>query len=300
MSTGESDMFGKKYDEFAKDLLASYPELEESIKVALALSTEDRVTRYRSEVFTATRDFAVTNLTASPGTVLPGVVLTEELWGTTGKKSRIIIFEYLSILNLCVAFQGPENFTKEWAEKTMRDARASMDSIDFEKLSEKFFSAFGTKGSALPPFPEKFLKGKLAKLAEEMVREFRPEDFGFSKEDLDACERDPARAFEILMKGTMGDPKLIQSAMARIGKKLQDKVSRGELRPQELVEEAESLMKEFQSHPAFVELMETFRGMFGGDDVEEMHKAAGKDEKSRLSVVQARLRKKLEARKGKK
>jgi hypothetical protein len=172
-----------------------------------------------------------------------------------------------------------------------------MDSIDFEKLSEKFFSAFGTKGSALPPFPEKFLKGKLAKLAEEMVREFKPEDFGFSKEELEACERDPARAFEILMKGTMGDPKLIQSAMGRIAKKLQDKVARGELRPQELVEEAESLMKEFQEHPAFVDLMESFRGMFGGGDkFAEAQKAAGRDEKSRLSVVQARLRKKLEER----
>jgi hypothetical protein len=182
----------------------------------------------------------------------------------------------------------------------MRDARASMDSIDFEKLSEKFFSAFGTKGSALPPFPEKFLKGKLAKLAEEMVREFKPEDFGFSKEELEACERDPARAFEILMKGSMGNPKLIQTAMGRIAKKLQDKVARGELKPKELVEEAESLMKEFQSHPAFVELMEAFRGMFGGDHAEDLQRSATRDDQSRLSIVQARLRKKLEARKGKK
>lgn len=300
MSTGESDMFGKKYDEFAKDLLESYPELEEQINAAIGISAEDRVSRYRSEVFSAARNLTPANLTESPGTVLPGVILTPTLWSTTSKKSRTIIFEYLSILNLCVAFQGgngSEEFTKEWAERTMRDARASMDSIDFEKLSEKFFSAFGTKGSALPPFPEKFLKGKLAKLAEEMVREFKPEDFGFSKEELEACERDPARAFEILMKGTMGDPKLIQSAMTRIAKKLQDKVARGELKPQELVQEAESLMKEFETHPAFVELMESFRSMFGGGDkFAEAEKAAGRDENSRLSVVQARLRKKLEAR----
>jgi len=303
MSTDESDMFGKKYDEFAKDLLESYPEMLAQIELALTLVPEERLVRYKSEVFEKTRTLTPAGLATTPGTVLPGVTLTEEIWATTGKKNRMIIFEYLSILNLCVAFQGgagSEEFTKEWAERTMRDARASMDSIDFEKLSEKFFSSFGTKGSALPPFPEKFLKGKLAKLAEEMVREFKPEDFGFSKEELEACERDPARAFEILMKGSMGNPKLIQTAMGRIAKKLQDKVARGELKPKELVEEAESLMKEFQSHPAFVELMEAFRGMFGGDHAEDMQRSATRDDQSRLSIVQARLRKKLEARKGKK
>jgi hypothetical protein len=178
----------------------------------------------------------------------------------------------------------------------MREARAAMSNIDFDKLSEKFFSIFGTKGETLPPLPEKFLKGKLAKLAEEMVREFRPEDFGFTKEDMEACERDPARAFEILMKGSMGNPKMIQSAMARIAKRLQEKVQRGELRPQELVAEAESLMQEFQSHPAFVELMSSFKTMFGGGSNDE-DVMPNSGESTRLSTVRARLRKKLEAKK---
>jgi len=300
-TTETTDMFGKKYDEFAADLLTAYPELQEQIAAATAIPAEDRVQRYTSEVFPESRNI---DSNKCPGFVLPGVNLTEDLWATTNKKNRRIIFEYVSILNLSCAFQGAspssEEFTKEWAERTMRDARASMNSMDFEKISQKFFSAFGTRGSALPPFPEKFLKGKLAKLAEEIVREFNPQDFGLTADEMEACERDPARAFEILMKGSMGNPKLIQSAMARISKKLQEKVSRGELRPQELVQEAESLMKEFQNHPAFVELMEAFRGMFGGDDVNEMQRAAGKDEQSRLSIVQARLRKKLEARRNKK
>ena len=148
-SGNDSDMFGKKYEEFAKDLLASYPELEAHIQAALDLLPENRVDRYRSEVFEKTRTLTAATLTTSPGTVLPGVTITEEMWNTTSKKSRVIVFEYISILNLCMAFQGgadSEKFTKEWAENTMRDARASMDSIDFEKLSEKFFSAFGTKG----------------------------------------------------------------------------------------------------------------------------------------------------------
>lgn len=302
MNTAEtSDMFGNKYDEFAADLLETYPELKTELEAALAIPADQKLARYKAEVFAATKNISQKEIATTPGTILPGVTLSPAVWETTGKKSRMAIFEYISILNLCVAFQGGEDtetFTKEWADRVMREARASMSNIDFDKLSEKFFSIFGSKGDTLPPLPEKFLKGKLAKLAEEMVREFKPEDFGFSKEDMEACERDPARAFEILMKGSMGNPKMIQSAMARIAKRLQDKVSRGELKPQELVAEAESLMQEFQSHPAFVELMAAFKTMFGGDMSEtEFARASGDDNNTRLSLVRERLRKKLEAKK---
>lgn len=303
MNTAEtSEMFVKKYDEFAADLQNTYPELKTALEAALAIPAADRVTKYKAEVFSKTHSLTQSDLTKTPGAVLPGVELTPAMWETTSKKTRTIIFEYVSIMNLCVAFQGgdadSETFTKEWADRVMREARASMSNIDFSKLSEKFSSIFGMKGDALPPFPEKFLKGKLAKLAEEMVREFKPEDFGISKEDMEACERDPARAFEILMKGSLGNPMMIQSAMTRVAKRLQDKVQRGELKPQELVAEAESLMQEFQSHPAFVELMSSFKTMFGGDMTEtEMARAQGDDNNVRLSLVRERLRKKLAAKK---
>jgi hypothetical protein len=300
MNTAEtSSMFGKKYEEFAADLLETYPELKANLEVALMLSEEERITKYRAEVFPHTRNLTQASMEKTPARILPGVDISDEMWKTTGKKSRTAVFEYVSILNLCIAFQSGadgETFTKEWADRVMREARAAMNKIDFDKLSEKFFSIFGTKGETLPPLPEKFLKGKLAKLAEEMVREFRPEDFGFSKEDMEACEHDPSRAFEILMKGSMGNAKTIQSAMARIAKRLQEKVQRGELRPQELVAEAESLMQEFQSHPAFVELMSSFKTMFSGD-TSDADIIPNSGESARLSVVRARLRKKLEAKK---
>jgi hypothetical protein len=175
-----------------------------------------------------------------------------------------------------------------------------MGKLDFENLSQTFFKAFGTKGENLPPLPEKFLKGKLARLAEDMVKEFSPTDFGLTPEDIEACERDPSRAFEILMKGSLGNSQMIQKAMARVAKKLQDKVARGELKPQELVAEAEELIKEFQSHPAFVELMESFRSAFNFDDDLETAQAAGRDNEGRLAIARARLRKKLDAKKAKK
>jgi hypothetical protein len=290
--------FHEKYVEFAKDLIKTFPELSTEINAAIELSEEDRVSRYSKEILVTFP--SKIDQTKTPGKVLPGVEIVPELWATTGKKTRAAIYEYLSILNLCIAFQGTPEFTKEWADNMMREARASMNKIDFENISKMLFKTFGSKdgSSALPPLPERFLKGKLAKLAEEMVKEFKPEDFGITQEQIDACERDPTRAFEILMSASVMDPSTIKSAMMRVGKRLQEKVSCGELKPQELVLEAEELIKEFKEHPAFVELMETFRNAFNFSDMETA-RATGHDNEGRLSKVRERLRKKLDQRKKK-
>jgi hypothetical protein len=300
-----SETFQKKYEEFAADLAASFPELEAAIKAALAIPATERMTAYRTTVFTASRAASKKDMEKSPGLLLPGVEMPIALWETAGKRTKAAVVEYISVLNLAVAFsvmedgsEGAAEFTKDWMENLMRQARASMDKIDFENISKTFFKAFGGDASgALPPLPEKFLKGKLAKLAEDMVREFKPEDFGITAEEIEACERDPTRAFEILMKASMTNPNMIASAMTRIQKKLEGKVARGELKPQELMAEAEELIQEFQNHPAFVDLMKTFKEAFNGDDDMDFAKATGRENEGRLNAVRARLRKKMEAKK---
>jgi hypothetical protein len=288
------ETFHSKYNEFASELIETFPELTVELQAAKAIPKSERQAAYTESVFKGSK-----NLSAGvcPGTVLPGVELTASLWESVGSKTKTAIFEYVSLMNLCIAFSSggaDSTFTKEWAEKMMNNARAAMSGLDFENLSQTFFKAFGKDG--MPPLPERFLKGKLAKLAEDMVREFKPEDFGLKPEEMEECERNPQKAFEILMTASMSNPQTIQNAMGRIAKKLQEKVARGELRPQELVAEAEELIKEFKSHPAFVELMETFRNAFSFDDMDTA-RAAGRDSQGRLAQVRARLKKKLEERK---
>lgn len=300
-----SETFQTKYEEFASDLLGSFPELEASIKAALAIPVAERMAAYRTTVFAANRMMNKKDTEKCPGLLLPGVEMPAPLWETAGKRTKTAVMEYITVLNLAVAFSSMEEgsedaaeFTKEWVENMMREARASMSKIDFENISKTFFKAFGADASgALPPLPEKFLKGKLAKLAEDMVREFKPEDFGIGPEEMEACERDPTRAFEILMKASMSNPSMIQNAMSRVAKKLQDKVAKGELKPQELVAEAEELIEEFQNHPAFVELMKSFKDAFNTDDDMDLAKATGRENEGRLAAVRARLRKKMEAKK---
>ena len=291
-------IFQKKYDEFISDLRGTFPELDAQLTAA-AVPLPASIKNYYDNVFG--KHTAMTADVLCPGCVLPGITLTAELWNTVGMKTKKAIYEYLSILDLCAMYEGGDEADghekfKEWADNMTKNLRGRMDKVDFESLADKFKNMFGG-GAAMPQLPEKFLKGKLAKLAEDMVREFKPEDFGLRPEDLEAVERDPTRAFEILMQASVSNPEMLQKAMMRVGKKLQEKVQRGELQPQELAAEAEELMKEFQSHPAFTEMMGAFKSAFSFDDPEAA-RAAGRDNEGRLSLVRNRLRKKLEAKRG--
>lgn len=306
-------VFQTKYTEFVADLRGTFPELEAALKAADAIPLGERHTRYFKEVMKVHKKPESETSLPCPEIVLPGVALSAPLWSTISDGSKKAVYEYLSILDLCTIYEcalggeegegleglgeGLEGFSKEWADKVMREWRSKMDRMDFKSMSDKFMGMFGGTPGTLPPLPEKFLKGKLAKLAEDMVREFKPEDFGLRPEDIEAVEKDPTRAFEILMGASGTNPGMIQKAMARVGKKLQEKVARGELRPQELVAEAEELMKEFQTHPAFVEMMESFRSAFSFEDP-DLAREAGRDGESRLSIARARLRKKLDAKRG--
>jgi hypothetical protein len=292
--------FQKKYDEFVADLRGTFPELEKALDAAAALRIPASFKRYKAEVIGRQPEFADT--LACPGVVLPGVKITEALWSAVGEKTKRAVYEYSSILDLCAMYDGgfeefaknPEKF-KAWAENVTKDWRSRMDRVDFDSLGDKFKTMFGTEG-AMPKLPEKFLKGKLAKLAEDLVREFKPEDFGLRPEDLAAVEKDPTRAFEILMQASSSNPEMLQKAMMRVGKRLQEKVQRGELRPEELAAEAEELMKDFQANPAFTEMMGAFRSAFSFEDP-ELARAAGRDNEGRLALVRNRLRKKLEEKK---
>lgn len=304
-----SATFQKKYNEFVADLNDTFPELGGALSAANALPADERLQAYFKGVLKQHAQASAEAPLPCPGPILPGVTLTAELWDSVGDKTKKAIYDYLSIMDLCAIYEfgfGEEGataggdaagFSKEWAEKTMRDWRSRLDRIDFDSLASKFMGLFGGESGALPPLPEKFLKGKLAKLAEDMVREFKPEDFGLRPEDVESVEKDPTRAFEILMNASMANPDMIQKAMARVGKKLQEKVMRGELKPAELAAEAEELIKDFQTHPAFVEMMESFRSAFSFEDPDAA-RATGHDGESRLSIARSRLRKKLEAKRG--
>jgi hypothetical protein len=289
-----TNIFQQKYNEFANDLKASIPELDSAINTALALSSEERLKQFTDTVLPHCNP----NQTENPEHLLPGVKIPKSLWSSLGDKSQSAIQEYLRILSFCCLYESNKTGEgmNEWTESFLNSWKEKLNGLDFDNLSKKLADLINSIGpKAFPELPERLLKGHLAKLAEELIREFKPEDFGLTPEELAACDKHPARAFELLTEVYTKKPEILQKAIERIAKRLQEKIRRGELRPEQIASEAEELMKDFTENNAFTELMKNFKGVFGMEDP-EVAKSVGRYEDARRNIVKERLRQKLDAK----
>ncbi len=302
--SSSKDVFQTKFEEFARDLGASCPELLKPIVEALKQSHEERKSSFRTQVLPSCSP--VRDAKECPAYVLPGVAMPKEIWESLSEKSQKAIQEHLTVLSFCLLMDSEtttdlsgNGWTENLAKKMMEDMKEKVKGVDFASLTEKFAKFFGSSadGSNIPQIPEKFLKGQIAKLAEEIVKEFKIEDFGIDPKAMEAAGNDPSKALQMITEVFMKNPQAFQKTMLKLTKKLQQKVQSGSLRPQELVAEAEELMKTFSENPQFVEMMEGFRQAFGMAGHEDDLRASGNDGSARLSIARERLRKKLDAKK---
>ena len=334
--TIEESVFQKKYNEFAEDLLGALPEYTAEIQVAKGLSEADRLTRFQAEVKVGNamsggdqEDFA-----RNPVTVLPGVVIADGVWASLSENSQKAIWEHVRILSICCFMEagfgtGKGEGTKPpaWMEDAMKDLQKKLEGVDFQNMFKKFMTfiqpgdAAGNEGegaeegagageeslpkipgldklfaNGFPKIPEKFLKGHMARLAQEIVKDITPEDLGLTKDIMSEAEKTPSRAFEVLFGALGNNPDIIQKTIGRIGNRLQQKIVSGTIRPQEIAREAEELMKEFANNTSFVEMLGGIKSAFGFEDM-DVARAAGKEGSARLSIARERLRKKMEQKK---
>lgn len=285
-------MFLTKYVEFCEELKVVYPEATAIIELAKGLSDEEKKARFIKYIVPKVTA-AKRNPRQNPGVLLPGVLISDEKWAEFSPVTKQAIQEFLTVLTFCATF-GAEGMNMKWAEQALNAMKEKFNTADFKSLSDKIMDLM--KSGEFSSLPERLMKGQIAKLAEDLVKEFKPEDFGLTAEELQRAGSDPTQAFGLLSQIYTRNPAMLQTVMKRIAKRLQEKVQRGELRPQELAAEAEELMKEFTENPAMKELMESFKGMFGMDDP-EVARAAGRDGSSRLNLVRERLRKRMDAKK---
>jgi hypothetical protein len=285
-------MFLTKYIEFCEELKLVYPEKAAMIDLAKELPDQEKKTRFIKYIVPKVTD-AKRNPNQNPGVLLPGVLVTNAKWAEFSPTTKQAIHEFLTVLTFCSTF-GAEGMNMKWAEQALNAMKEKFNTADFKSLSDKIMDLM--QSGQFSSLPERLMKGQIARLAEDLVKEFKPEDFGLTAEELQRAGSDPTQAFGLLSQIYTRNPAMLQTVMKRIAKRLQEKVQRGELRPQELAAEAEELMKEFTENPAMKELMESFKGMFGMDDP-DVARAAGRDGSSRLNIVRERLRKKMEAKK---
>ena len=307
MDSPLDSIFQSKYEEFMNSLSEAFSELAEVIKVAREVAPEEREKLYKQMVM-PTAGNPNRDMTKAPGMVLPGVFINDAMWNSCSSKTKEAINQFLSLLTFSITMKegtgsdfglGGDAFRK-WADTFMDDWRGKMNRGEFDTFSKRFADMFGNTANfseRLPPFPEKFKKGKLVRLAEDIVKELKPEEFGLDADTVKKCEEDPSKAFEVIMDTTMRNPERLQNAMKRIMKRLQEKFQRGEFKPQELAAEAEEMMKEFSENPAFVEMMDSMRKAFSFEGNMEGARAAGQEKSAKLHMAQERLRKELAKRK---
>lgn len=310
-------IFDSKYVEFAKDLKASCPELEDKINAALALSSEERMSEFKKQVLADCSPKR--NADVCPNFVLPGVKMTDEIWSSLSSASKKAIQEYMTLLSFVFLIDAGSSgdingaeWSADWAKTMMDDMKEKMKNVDFAGISEKIASLFGAAGASaggglpgmpgmpglpegFPQLPEKFLKGQIAKLAEDIVKELKVEDFGIDPSIMESAGNDPTKALGLIMEALRKNPMALKTTIERLTKKIQNKIQSGALRPSELVAEAEELMKTFSENPQFVSLMESFRQSFGAFDP-EMSRKTNREAENRLNIVRERLRKKLAAK----
>ena len=331
----ETSVFQTKYNEFVEDLLGALPEYALQIQASRSLDDKTKLNRFQEEVKVGNTLGAddTNEHNKNPGKVLPGVEISDTVWASLSEQTRKAIWEYVRILSICCFMEAgfSESSKPDWMDDAMNDMKKKLEGFDFQSIIGKFMTFFksgtdgagagegegegagagagGTSGlpagleglfeNGFPKIPEKFLKGHMAKLAQEIVKDITPEDLGISKEMIEECEKDPSRAFDVLFKVFGSNPGNIQKIVQKIGKRLQQKITSGAIRPQEIAREAEELMKEFAGNSSFVDMMDGIKGAFGFQDM-DLARQAGREGSARLSMVKERLKKKASEKEAKK
>jgi hypothetical protein len=322
----DESVFQKKYDEFVDDLLGALPEYTEEIQAAKGLDAQTRIARFQAEVKISNTMGGGDSeeYKTNPNMILPSVVISNEVWATLSDNTKKAIWEHVRVLSICCFMEAGFGDDKpKWMEDAMaaamEDMKKKFESADFQNMIKKFMNMMkpgpkddsdekdDTKSSGLPnlddmfkngfpKLPEKFMKGHMARLAQEMVKDITPEDLGISSEMMKDCEKDPSRAINIMFSNFTNNPGLIQKIIAKIGNRLQQKVMSGAINPQEIAKEAEELMKEFSGNSSFVDMMGGIKSAFGFEDMDSARKM-GKEGSARLATARDRLRQKLEKKK---
>lgn len=319
-------MFQTKYMEFIEDALGALPEYRAELVLAKGLDEKVRLARFQTEVQMVDPFSTDAGLNGdeksesrpNPGAILPGVTLSDTVWNSLSNGTQRAIEEHLRVLSICCMMEatphGADGTKPAWMDEMMKEMKEKLESADISELMKKFSTFFAShssgattdtaadsdskengSGFSFPKLPERFLKGQLAKLAQEIVKDITPEDLGISAEQIAECEKNPSNAFHMLFSTFTKSPGILQGTIAKIGKRLQQKIVSGAIRPQEIAREAEELMKEFAGNASFVDMMEGLKGAFGMEDMDSA-RAAGRESSARMSIVRDRLRKKLEKR----
>jgi hypothetical protein len=332
--SGES-AFTRTFASFCTELTATFPEVAAGVNRVAGRATPNFFWKSWQDdlAILAERDFAALQERRG-GVLFVPVVLTPALWAEVSPATQAAIWRYLRTLILEAAMElrlDAKTLTEErlgllmsilMAERGGDDEEAVGETVmeeamerltpllerlkgmmgglfDASGLAGMFGAGLGASGEIpLPEIPERLRKGRIARLAEDMAKQFDPTEFGI----------DPALLkgdnVEEVLKGLaemyQRDPTKLIAGAKRVAEKIKKQILGGSLDRDALISEAKEFVEVFKEHPMFKEAIAKFEGLVGAGGLAEMFGGAGGDggaSSDRLRAVQERLRKKLAAKK---
>lgn len=318
--------FSATLKSFCDELRLTFPELEPQIARATSLTAAQFWRSWQTglEVL-LTRDSA-TLLSTRGGFLMGAVRLTPTVWGEISVATQGAIWKYLRTLTLEAALEiGVDGLDTEIMQKLMAimtaeriekggaEAEAETSEIFDESmkhlspLMERLKGLIGSaasggkgfmdlSGFTMPEIPERLRNGRIAKLAEDMAKQFDPKEFGIDPAALsgDNVEEILKRLAEMYQR----DPTLLIAGAKKVAERIKKQILGGSLNREDLVAEAQEFINIFKEHPQFKEMIGKFTGLMGPGGLSEMFGSGGgsSEPSERRRAVQERLRKKLAAR----
>ncbi len=313
---------------FCDELRLTFPELQPQIDRALTITPAMYWKAWSSNLSVLLEcDFAALQA-KSRGFILGAVRISDSLWAEISGQTQRAIWKYLRTLILEASMELPnEEMTPDVAQGILdilqQERMKSGEEPDEEEVQEAkqvleesmkhmnplmermqgilggVFGSFGTDGSGagftMPEIPDHLRNGKIAKLAEELSKQFNPADFGIDPALLEGNSVE--EVLQRLMDLYRNNPDLLINGAKRVAERMKKQVLSGTLKQEELIAEAKEYVALFKDHPQFKEAFSKFEMLFGDDGIGNMFQSQSSGAPSeRLRAAQERLRRKRDAR----
>jgi len=288
------EKFTKIITDFTNDLLLTFPELKPSIDKLDNLKTYDHCVEtypkiffeilYENDTLFDKECFLLPDINF---TLIMKENITEKTKKTIWKYLQLILFSILEKINSKKSFGETskifEGVEEEELHKKIAQTMEEMKNL-FVDISGIHDTSGNDSGAKFDMDPEKMkthlddlMNGKIGTLAKEIAEEAK-NSIGDEKE---------------FMETVMKNPQKILSLVKNIGGKLEEKISSGQVKESELLEEATQIMDKIQDIPGLKEMMAKM-GLNGKMDFKAM--ANKMQQHMKGSKTKERLQKKRENR----
>ena len=315
--------FAKTLAAFCGELRLTFPELAAQIDRAAAQTPEVFWRTWKSNLeILGARNFEAL-ISERRGLLIGPVVMTTALWGELSNTTKMAIWRYLRTLlleavleigldtidttnsHILLTILSEERLESGGTEAEAEAAEILESSMEhLTPLMERLKGMLGgaaagldLSGISMPEIPEHLRNGRIARLAEDMAKQFNPEEFGIDPALLagDNVEEILRRLAELYQR----DPTLLIAGAKRVAEKIKRQVLGGSLNRDQLIAEAKEYVELFKEHPLFKDAVGKITGFFGEGGLGEMFGGGGSSSgapSERLRAVQERLRRKMAAR----